>query len=114
MKRLSIPLGLIALSTLLLGCASITHHASVSAAMSSDSLDSSAAWARLDKNGDGSLAFDELENQQAMGLLQDFGNADANGDGAVSRPEWDAWWPHMTNHHVRGSGLLVPAFGDTK
>jgi len=63
-------------------------------------IESEAAWAALDLDHDGALSRDELEQQRAMGLLQDLPNADTDADGRVSRQEWDAWWPKMTFHHV--------------
>jgi hypothetical protein len=71
--------------------------------------DSAAAWALLDSDSDGALSVDELEQQQAMGLLQDLPNADANGDRRISREEWDAWWPRMTDHVVRENGAPTAA-----
>jgi hypothetical protein len=71
-------------------------------------LDASAAWATIDLNNDGSLSLDELEQQRAMGLLQDLPNADTNHDGQVTRQEWDAWWPRMTDHYVRASTAEIP------
>ena len=72
--------------------------------------DSSAAWALLDADNDGSLTVDELDQQQAMGLLQDFSNADTNADQRISKAEWDAWWPRMTEHIVRADGTATPPF----
>jgi hypothetical protein len=72
--------------------------------------DSSAAWALLDADNDGALTVDELDQQQAMGLLQDFPNADTDRDRRVSRAEWDAWWPRMTDHIVRPEGTATPPF----
>lgn len=77
--------------------------------ISGESFDSSAAWATIDLNNDGSLSLDELEQQRAMGLLQDYSNADTNHDGLVSKTEWDAWWPRMTDHYVRDSTSEMPA-----
>jgi hypothetical protein len=57
--------------------------------------DSSAAWASIDPDHDGTVSFDEAKEQGTIALAQDFGNADGNGDGRVSREEWDAWWPRM-------------------
>lgn len=71
--------------------------------VSGESFDSTAAWATIDLNNDGSLSLDELEQQRAMGLLQDFPNADTDHDAHVSKTEWDAWWPRMTDHYVRES-----------
>lgn len=68
---------------------------------SGEGVDSSAAWASLDLDSDGSLSLDELDRQAAMGLLQDFPNADIDHDQRVSKSEWDAWWPRMTDHYVR-------------
>ncbi|HJT99343.1 MAG TPA: hypothetical protein VJ696_13580 [Rhodanobacteraceae bacterium] len=73
-------------------------------------IDSTAAWSLIDLDGDGSLSVDELEQQRAMGLMQDFPNADADSDGRVSKTEWDAWWPRMTDHHVRDVAEEMPAF----
>jgi hypothetical protein len=77
--------------------------------VSGESFDSSAAWATIDLNSDGSLSLDELEQQRAMGLLQDFPNADTDHNAQVSKAEWDAWWPRMTDHYVRESPSDVPA-----
>jgi len=77
--------------------------------VSGENIDSSAAWATIDLNGDGTLSLDELEQQRAMGLLQDLPNADTNHDGQVTKAEWDAWWPRMTDHYVRTSTAENPA-----
>ncbi len=57
---------------------------------------SDAAWALLDTNQDGVLSRDELEREHAVALLRDFGTADGNHDGRVSREEWSVWWPRIT------------------
>lgn len=57
---------------------------------------SDAAWQRLDTDGDGALSLRELELQHAVALQEDMPAADSNGDGRVSREEFDAWWPRMT------------------
>jgi hypothetical protein len=91
---------------LLMSCA--TSH--IRNVRSSGEGDSSAAWALLDADNDGVLTVDELDQQQAIGLLQDFPNADADHDRRVSRAEWDAWWPRMTDHLVRPDGSATPPF----
>lgn len=72
--------------------------------------DSAAAWALLDADNDGSLTVTELDQQQAMGLLQDFPNADADHDRRISKAEWDVWWPRMTEHIIRADGTATPPF----
>ena len=91
---------------LLMSCA--TSH--VGNVRSSGEGDSSAAWALLDADNDGVLTVGELDQQQAMGLLQDFPNADGDRDSRISRAEWDAWWPRMTDHVVRPEGTATPPF----
>ena len=83
------------------GCATTPSEYGVRTISDDMSINSDAAWASIDLNGDGSLSLGELEDQRAMGLLQDFDNADTNGDQNVSREEWNVWWPRMTNHHIR-------------
>lgn len=56
---------------------------------------SQAAWDTLDLDGSGHLDRDELRSRRAVGLLQDFSHADRDGDGRISRGEWELWWPHM-------------------
>lgn len=90
----------------LAGCA--TSH--VRSVRSSGEGDSSAAWALLDADNDGSLTVDELDQQQAIGLLQDFPNVDTDHDRRISRAEWDTWWPRMTDHIVRPEGAATPPF----
>jgi hypothetical protein len=85
----------------LLSCATVRNQEIVRTLPPGTVINSDAAWASLDLDASGSLSLDELERQRAMGLLQDFPNADADGDGNVSRQEWDAWWPRMTHHHIR-------------
>lgn len=72
--------------------------------------DSAAAWALLDADNDGSLTVTELDQQQAMGLLQDFPNADTDRDRRISKAEWDVWWPRMTEHIIRADGTATPPF----
>jgi hypothetical protein len=91
----------------LLSCATTRNQEIVRTLPPGTVINSDAAWAIQDLNQDGSLSLDELEQQRAMGLLQDFPNADANGDGGVSRQEWDAWWPRMTHHHIRDNGTAM-------
>jgi hypothetical protein len=83
------------------GCATTPSEYGVRTISDDMSINSDAAWAAIDLNADGSLSLGELEDQAAMGLLQDFDNADTNGDKNVSREEWNVWWPRMTNHHIR-------------
>ena len=85
------------------GCATM-HDKAYGVRSSGDGANSDAAWATLDLDHDGVLSWDELQSQRAMGLLQDFPNADASGDQRVSREEWNAWWPRMTDHHIRDGG----------
>lgn len=61
-----------------------------------DDARSDAAWAVLDTNHDGVLSMGEIEAQHMVGLQEDLPVADANGDGNISRAEWNAWWPRMT------------------
>lgn len=61
-----------------------------------DDTRSDAAWAALDTNHNGVLSMDEIEAQHMVGLQEDLAVADANGDGNISRAEWNAWWPRMT------------------
>jgi len=80
---------------LLLGaCAS--WHAPVTVVMPPEPTGSDAAWATLDLDRDGTLERRELDARRAVALLQDLPAADSDGDGAVSRAEWDRWWPRMT------------------
>jgi len=99
-------LAIAAAAVVLTSCATVP---SPPVRISGESFDSNAAWATIDLNNDGSLSLDELEQQRAMGLLQDFSNADTDHDGHVSRTEWDAWWPRMTDHYVRDSPSEIPA-----
>lgn len=71
-------------------------HQSVKLDPVADDARSDAAWAALDANNDGVLSTDEIEAQHMVGLQEDLAVADANGDGNVSRAEWNAWWPRMT------------------
>jgi hypothetical protein len=93
-------------ATLLMSCA--TSH--VNNVRSSGEGDSTAAWTLLDADNDGVLSVDELDQQQAMGLLQDFPNVDSDHDHRISRAEWDVWWPRMTDHIVRADGTATPPF----
>ena len=99
-------LALAAAAMSLAACATVNEG---SVRISAENMDSTAAWAALDTNNDGSLSVDELEQQRAMGLLQDHAAADGNHDGVISKAEFDAWWPRMTNHFVR-AGDEAPAF----
>jgi hypothetical protein len=78
----------------LAGCAS--WHAPVTEVMPPQASGSDAAFAQIDLDGNGILQRGELEAQRAVALLQDLPAADANGNGDVSREEWDRWWPRMT------------------
>ena len=78
------------------GCAGWHDRAVPYASTSVDGGHSDAAWALLDSNHDDSLSWQELSAEKAMGLQRDFGNADSNHDGRVSREEWNRWWPRMT------------------
>jgi len=99
-------LAIAAAAVVLTSCATITPPP---VRVSGESFDSGAAWATIDLNSDGSLSLDELEQQRAMGLLQDFPNADTDHDAHVSKAEWDAWWPRMTDHYVRDTPSDMPA-----
>lgn len=106
MTRLQI--ALIAAAVLpLMSCATTRNEEMVRTLPPDTVINSDAAWASQDLDQDGSLSWDELEQQRAMGLMQDFRAADGDGDGRVSRQEWDAWWPRMTNHYIRDEGLAV-------
>ncbi|HEV7490855.1 MAG TPA: hypothetical protein VGO25_08625 [Rhodanobacteraceae bacterium] len=94
-------------ATLLAACATVQQG---SVRSSGEGVDSTAAWTSLDQDSDGVLSLDELEQERAMGLLQDFPNADTDRDHRVSKSEWDAWWPRMTNHYVRDGSGEQPAF----
>ena len=93
-------------ATLLMSCAT----SRVNNVRSSGEGDSAAAWALLDVDNDGVLTVDELDQQQAIGLLQDFPNADTDHDRRISKAEWDVWWPRMTEHIVRPDGTAKPPF----
>ncbi len=93
-------------AALLAACATVNE----GAVRSSGEGDSAAAWATFDLDNDGVLSLDELEQERAMGLLQDFPQADGDHDRRVSKAEWDAWWPRMTNHFVRDGSGDEPAF----
>lgn len=92
MSRLSIAAFVASASFAMGAC---THHV-VKTEPVADDTRSDAAWAALDANRDGVLSMDEIEAQHMVGLQQDLAVADANGDGSVSRAEWNAWWPRMT------------------
>jgi hypothetical protein len=64
---------------------------------------SDGAWQRLDTDGDGALALEELEKQHGVALQEDLWVADSNDDGRVSRQEFDAWWPLTTRVPVPAS-----------
>jgi len=104
-----IRLTLAATTVLLASCATTsTQYHAVGPRMPSEVIDSSAAWATLDLDNDGTLTLDEIEQARAIGLLQDLANADADHDGNVARAEWDAWWPRMTDHHVSENATPLP------
>jgi len=94
-------------AALLIGCATAPDKVT---SMPSEPIDSSAAWASLDPDSNGILSLDELEQQRAMGLLEDFHAADTNHDGQISKEEWDAWWPRMTDHTVQESAATRPVY----
>ncbi|MBN8728684.1 MAG: hypothetical protein J0H15_13415 [Xanthomonadales bacterium] len=75
------------------GCASHRSKPLAEAPPTHAERDASFAW--LDVDGNGRLSTDDLEVRHAVALMQDFDNADTNGDGQVSRAEWDAWWPSL-------------------
>jgi hypothetical protein len=97
----------IATTTLFLMSCATSHVRNV---RSSGEGDSTAAWALLDADNDGVLTVDELDQQQAMGLLQDFPNDDTDRDRRISKAEWGVWWPRMTDHIVRPDGTATPPF----
>jgi hypothetical protein len=84
------------------GCATGTYVRGKST-ITGDGSNSDAAWASFDSDSDGYLSINELERQHAVGLLRDFSVADNNGDGKVSRTEWNAWWPLMTKSEISSS-----------
>jgi hypothetical protein len=84
------------------------YHMVATRSMPADIVDSNAAWALLDPDNDGSLTLAEIGDQRAIGLLQDLPNADSNQDGLVSKAEWDAWWPRMTDHYARENSAPMP------
>ena len=106
MKILS-NLTLTTMAALLIGCASAPEKVT---STPGEPIDSSAAWASLDPDSNGVLSLDELEQQRAMGLLEDFHAADANHDSQISRSEWDAWWPRMTDHSIQESAMSRPVY----
>ena len=85
---------IVAFASLAIGACS--HQSVRTEPVADDDARSDAAWAVLDANQDGVLSLDEIEAQHMVGLQQDMRVADANGDGNVSRSEWNAWWPRMT------------------
>jgi hypothetical protein len=102
-------IALAAAAMLLASCATTTsHYHAVGPRMPNEVLDSSAAWATLDLNNDGVLTLDEIDQARAIGLLQDWPNADADHDGRLAKSEWDAWWPRMTDHHVSDDAAPLP------
>lgn len=102
-------LALAAAATLLSSCATTTDkYHMVATRLPSEVMDSSAAWASLDPDNDGSLALDEIEQQRAIGILQDLPNADTDHDRRVTKGEWDAWWPRMTDHYVSDDSAPLP------
>jgi len=93
---------------LLSSCATTSEYHMVGPRAPSEAMDSSAAWALLDPDNDGSLTLAEVQDQRAVGVLQDLPNADADHDGRVSKAEWDMWWPRMTDHYARENGAPMP------
>jgi hypothetical protein len=100
------PLLSIAVILSVAGCATGTYVRGKST-ITGDGSNSDAAWVSFDSNRDGYLSTGELEQQHAVGLLRDLPVADANGDGKVSRDEWNAWWPLMTRSDVSSSMVLM-------
>ena len=102
-------LALAAAAALVASCATTSDkYHMVATRAPSEAVDSSAAWALLDPDNDGSHALAEIEQQRAIGLLQDLPNADTNHDHLVSKGEWDAWWPRMTDHYVSDDATPLP------
>lgn len=105
MKSFVMALIVAGLASVASGCVGSHDRLTKPSAVAASNPDSTAAWHVLDSNADGVLATDELTAQRAMGLLQDFPNADADRDGRVSRTEWDALWPRLT--HTSPSPTMV-------
>jgi hypothetical protein len=93
------------------GCASVSPPSETPTTDGFSYSDSSAAWSRLDTDGDDHLDQDELWQQRALALMQDFESADANQDARVSRAEWDLWWPRLDRSAVH-PGFVQP--GESK
>ena len=89
------------------GCASVSPPHETASDAGERHADSSAAWARLDTDANGHLDQDELWDQRALVLMQDFQSADANQDARVSRAEWDRWWPRL-DRSARHPGFVAP------
>lgn len=75
------------------GCAS--HHSKPVAEAAPSSSERDAAFAWFDVDGDQRLSMGDLELRHAVALMQDFEQADLDGNGQVSRAEWDHWWPRL-------------------
>ena len=93
---------------LLSSCATTSEYRMVDARTPTDTIESNAAWALLDPDNDGSLTLAEIQDERAVGILQDLPNADSDHDGRVSKAEWDMWWPRMTDHYARENGAPMP------
>lgn len=57
---------------------------------------------RLDRNGDGEIALDEMPRRDKRG--RGFGRMDKDGDGGVSRAEFEAARARMQERHGRHGG----------
>lgn len=104
----------LSMATMLLfaaGCASVAPPTETPTTDGFTYSDSSAAWSRLDTDGNDHLDQDELWQQRAVALMQDFETADANQDARVSRAEWDSWWPRLDSS-ARHPGFVTP--GESK
>ena len=104
-------LALAAAAVLISSCATTSDkYHMVATRMPSEVMDSSAAWATLDPDNDGFLTLDEIDQQRAIGILQDLRNADTDHDGRVTKAEWDTWWPRMTDHYVSDDSAPRPLY----
>lgn len=96
MKAINSSIVTTAIALILSGCASAPHSTPQEPVAVLD-IPSDAAWASLDPDANGFLTVSGLQARRAMALLQDFDAVDRNGDGRISRSEWDAWWPLLSH-----------------